>query len=123
MVGNPWKNWIICKVNADEGLVGLGEATGGLASKPDIGDLKELRPHVIGEDPCQPQAVYPRMNLARYHGHSTAMSAIEQACYHTKARSLGLPMWKLYGRRRGARVPLVLWVVRPLSRLAQPVAP
>ena len=34
IVGNPWKNWVFVKVDTDEGLVGWGEATGGLESKP-----------------------------------------------------------------------------------------
>jgi galactonate dehydratase len=28
VVGNPWKNWIFVKVYTDEGLTGLGEASG-----------------------------------------------------------------------------------------------
>ena len=43
VVGNPWKNWVFVKVYTDAGLVGLGEATGGLATKPSLGDLEELR--------------------------------------------------------------------------------
>lgn len=38
VVGNPWKNWIFIQLYTDEGLVGLGEATGGLATKPNLGD-------------------------------------------------------------------------------------
>ena len=42
VVGNPWKNWIFLKVYADVGITGLGEATGGLATKPNLGNVKEL---------------------------------------------------------------------------------
>jgi len=42
VVGNPWKNWIFVKLYTDAGLTGLGEATGGLASKPNLGDVEEL---------------------------------------------------------------------------------
>ena len=51
VVGNPWKNWVFVKLYTDEGLTGLGEATGGLSTKPGVGDVEELRRHVIGEDP------------------------------------------------------------------------
>ena len=34
VVGNPWKNWVFVRVLTDEGLVGVGEATGGLSTKP-----------------------------------------------------------------------------------------
>ena len=34
VVGNPWKNWLFVKVQTDEGLTGLGEATSGLETAP-----------------------------------------------------------------------------------------
>ncbi len=46
IVGNPWKNWLFVKVYTDEDITGLGEATQGLATKPGLGDLEELRRHV-----------------------------------------------------------------------------
>ena len=55
VVGNPWKNWVFVKLYTDEGITGLGEATRGLATKPSVGDVEELRRHVIGEDPLQPE--------------------------------------------------------------------
>ena len=45
VVGNPWKNWIFVRLRTDEGLTGLGEATGGLATRPNLGDVEELRRH------------------------------------------------------------------------------
>ena len=42
VVGNPWKNWIFLKVYTDVEITGLGEATGGLATKPNLGNVKEL---------------------------------------------------------------------------------
>jgi len=29
VVGNPWKNWVFVRLDTDEGIVGVGEATGG----------------------------------------------------------------------------------------------
>ena len=42
IVGNPWKNWLFVKVYTDAGIVGLGEATGGLATKPNLGDVEDI---------------------------------------------------------------------------------
>lgn len=104
VVGNPWKNWIFVKLHTDEGLVGLGEATGGLATKPNLGDLEELRPHLIGEDPLHPERLWLKLIKIRYHHRSTAISAIEQACWDILARSLDAPMWRLFGGKQHARL-------------------
>src|SRR5262245_18412617 len=65
VVGNPWKNWVFVKLITDEGITGLGEATGGLATMPNLGDVEELRRHVIGEDPHHPERLWYKMHKAR----------------------------------------------------------
>jgi len=97
VVGNPWKNWVFVKLYTDEGLTGLGEATGGLSTKPHIGDLEELRRHVIGEDPTQPERLWQKMYKARYMRSTLGLSAIEQACWDILGKSLGAPCWQLFG--------------------------
>jgi galactonate dehydratase len=104
VVGNPWKNWIFVHLLTDEGLIGLGEATGGLATKPNLGDLEELRPLVIGEDPLQPERLWLKLIKARYHGRSTGIAAVEAACWDILARSLGAPMWRLFGGKHHERL-------------------
>ncbi|MBT3604056.1 MAG: mandelate racemase/muconate lactonizing enzyme family protein [Candidatus Latescibacteria bacterium] len=100
VVGNPWKNWIFLKLYTDEGLVGLGEATGGLASKPNLGDLEELKRLVIGEDPRQPDYLWQKMYKSRFANYSTGMSGIEMACYDILGRSLNVPVWQLLGGKQ-----------------------
>src|SRR5687767_14056533 len=97
IVGNPWKNWLFVKVYTDEDITGLGEATQGLATKPGLGDLEELRRHVIGEDLLHPERLWFKMHKARYQGSSVGMSAIEQACWDILGKSLGVPVWQLWG--------------------------
>jgi len=97
VVGNPWKNWVFVKLDTDEGISGLGEATGGLSTKPALGDLEELTRHVIGEDPCHPERVWYKLHKARFLGTSKGMSAIEQACWDILGKSLGVPAWQLFG--------------------------
>src|ERR1039458_4200437 len=48
VVGNPWKNWVFVKVDTDAGLVGWGEATAGLGTKPPEAQGSELERLVIG---------------------------------------------------------------------------
>ena len=104
VVGNPWKNWVFVKLFTDEGITGLGEATRGLATKPSVGDVEELRRHVIGEDPLQPEVLWLKMHKARYFGQTIGMSAIEQACWDILGKSLGAPMWKLFGGKHHERL-------------------
>lgn len=97
VAGNPWKNWVFVKLLTDAGITGLGEATGGLSTKPNIGDVEELRRHVIGEDPRHPERVWYKLHKARFLGTSKGMSAIEQACWDILGKSLGVPVWQLFG--------------------------
>jgi galactonate dehydratase len=100
VVGNPWKNWIFIKVYTDEGLVGLGEATGGLATKPNLGDVEELKRLMVGEDPRQPDYLWQKMYKSRFANYSTGMSGIEMACYDILGRSLNVPVWQLLGGKQ-----------------------
>lgn len=97
VVGNPWKNWVFIKLDTDAGITGLGEATGGLSTKPALGDLEELTRHIIGEDPCHPERLWYKLHKARFLGISKGMSAIEQACWDILGKSLGAPAWQLFG--------------------------
>lgn len=100
VVGNPWKNWIFLKLYTDEGLVGLGEATGGLATKPNLGDLEELKRLIVGEDPRHPDYLWQKMYKSRFANYSTGMSGIEMACYDILGRSLDVPVWQLLGGKQ-----------------------
>lgn len=104
IVGNPWKNWVFVKLYTDEGVTGLGEATGGLSTKPGVGDVEELRRHVIGEDPRHPERLWYKLHKARYLGGGKGMSAIEQACWDILGKSLGAPCWQIFGGKHHERL-------------------
>ena len=97
VIGNPWKNWIFVKVYTDAGIVGLGEATGGLATKPNLGDVEELARFVIGEDPRHPTRLWHKMYKGRFASGSVGMSGIELACWDILGKSLDVPVWQLLG--------------------------
>lgn len=115
VVGNPWKNWIFVKVYTDEGITGLGEATGGLATKPNIGDVEELKRFVVGEDPCHPDYLWQKMYKGRFANASTGMNGIEIACWDILGKSLGVPVWQLLGgkHREHLRVYANGWYTGP----------
>lgn len=104
VVGNPWKNWLFVKLYTDEGLTGLGEATGGLSTKPFEEDLKELAPHVIGQDPLQPEKLWHNLFKRRFLRASKGMNAIEIACWDILGKSLGVPVWQLLGGKQRERL-------------------
>ena len=97
VVGNPWKNWVFVKVETDEGLTGLGEATGGLKTLPIEAEVQELSRFVIGADPLQPKKLWQQMYKGVFLNSSPALSAIECACWDILGKSLNAPVWRLLG--------------------------
>ncbi len=104
VVGNPWKNWVFVKVYTDEGVVGLGEATQGLATKPAEAAVHEMKPLYLGRDPRDVAAVFDRMYKGIYLTQNSAITAIECACWDILGKSLGVPVWRLLGGKMRSRV-------------------
>jgi len=104
VVGNPWKNWVFVKVYTDEGIVGLGEATQGLQTKPAEVAVHELKPLYMGQDPRQVVAIWDRMYKGIFLRHDSAVTAIECACWDILGKSLGVPVWQLLGGKIRPRV-------------------
>lgn len=97
VVGNPWKNWVFLVVQTDEGISGLGEATGGLATMPHAAEVAELTNLVVGHDPLRPRAVWEHLSKSTYFHSSPAMAGIEMACWDILGKSLNTPVWQLLG--------------------------
>ena len=103
VVGNPWKNWVIVRVETDAGLTGLGEATG-ITSAPMAAEAKEMARFVIGLDPCEPLRVADALEKGAYLSLKPAGCAIEIACWDILGKSLGVPVWRLLGGRLHPRL-------------------
>ena len=97
VVGNPWKNWIFVVVETDQGITGLGEATGGLSTQPTVAEVEEVKHLVIGEDPRNIHKIWGELHLAGFLNISRAMAGIEMACWDILGKSLGLPVHALLG--------------------------
>ena len=104
IVGNPWKNWLFVTLHTDEGLTGLGEATGGLETAPIEAQLREVGRFVIGEDPRNPGRLWQKMYKGTFLGVSVAMNAIEIACWDILGKTLGAPLWRLLGGKQRPRL-------------------
>ena len=63
VVGNPWKNWVFVIVDTDEGIKGVGEATGGLSTQPQVAAVEEVKLLIIGRDPRDVHAIWNHLYL------------------------------------------------------------
>lgn len=102
------RNWLFVKVETDEGIFGLGEASGW----PRVVEtaIKDLTPVVIGEDPFQIERIWQKMLLS-IMGHgmtgvvgSGAMTGIEIALWDIVGKKLGVPLCDLLGGRCRDRI-------------------
>ena len=80
VVGNPWKNWIFVVVETDEGMVGVGEATGGSETQPRVAAIEEIKHLVIGMNPRNIHETFHKLYLSAFIRVTPAMAGIEMAC-------------------------------------------
>jgi L-alanine-DL-glutamate epimerase-like enolase superfamily enzyme len=101
----------IVRIETDTGLVGHGEVCPlGPFYLPAYADgvragIRELGPHLIGEDPRQLARLNRRMD-AVLKGHPYVKSGIDIACWDILGQATGLPVCELLGGRYGEDVIL-----------------
>ncbi len=98
-------------VETDTGLIGYGEVCPlGPFYLPAYADgvragLRELGPHLLGEDPRQLTKLNRTMDAA-LKGHPYVKTGIDIACWDLLGQTTGLPVCELLGGRYGADVHL-----------------
>jgi galactonate dehydratase len=101
LVGNPWKNWLLVRVDTDEGLHGVGEGTLNGFSATVEAAVRELEDAYLGQDPSDIELIVQRMTRDVYSEggqiHGAAVAAIEVACWDILGKSVGLPIHRLMG--------------------------
>lgn len=101
----------IVRVETDAGLIGYGEVCPlGPFYLPAYANgvragLRELGPHVLGQDPRQLAKLNRTMDAA-LKGHPYVKSGIDIACWDILGQASGLPVCELLGGRYGDDVPL-----------------
>ena len=96
----------IVRVETDAGLIGHGEACPlGPFYLPAYADgvragMRELAPHLIGEDPRQLMKLNRKMDAA-LKGHPYVKSGIDIACWDILGQAVGMPVCELLGGRYG----------------------
>jgi L-alanine-DL-glutamate epimerase-like enolase superfamily enzyme len=96
----------VVKVETDEGITGYGEVCPlGPFYLPAYADgcrsgIKELAPHLIGENPLELVRLNRRMDAAM-KGHAYVKSAIDIACWDILGKATGQPVCTFLGGRYG----------------------
>ena len=119
---NANRNWVIVKINTDDGLYGLGDASGLGNDHQVISLIDEMaEAFLIGRDPMDSEAIWTQIyyNNQSRGGRidTTALSGIDIALWDLKGKALGLPVYKLLGgaQREKVRVYANGWYTNPGS--------
>ncbi|MET7327401.1 enolase C-terminal domain-like protein [Nonomuraea sp. NPDC005650] len=111
--GAHWGRFVrtIVEVEADNGLVGLGEMGGGGESAESA--FRALMPYLKDHDPFQLEAL--RFKIANptaslYNNRTQLLAAIEFACVDLIGQHLGVPAYDLLGGRLRDAVPFASYL-------------
>ncbi|HMM42797.1 MAG TPA: mandelate racemase/muconate lactonizing enzyme family protein [Thermomicrobiales bacterium] len=111
LVGNPWKNWLLLRLDTDQpGLYGLGEGTLNAFGRTVEAAIHELAPRYEGMDPFQVETIVQRMTRDLYSDggqiHGNAVAAVEEACWDIIGKETGRPVYDLIGGRYHESLPV-----------------
>ena len=105
-------DFITVKVNTDEGISGFGEA--GLAYgncwEAAFGQCQDFAKLVIGMDPFNTEEIWEHLHRHTFWGMgggvviTSAMAAIDTACWDIKGKALGVPVYKLIGGKTNQKL-------------------
>jgi galactonate dehydratase len=96
------RNWVFVRVETDEGIEGVGEATTEWYEHAVVSLIEHsLTPLLIGRDPARIHRVWQEIRRGfHWRGgvvESSAMSAIEMALWDIAGKSCGKPVYQLLG--------------------------
>lgn len=107
---HPGFSRIIIEVDTDEGITGLGECYGGASRE---GQLAEMKPLLIGEDPFQLERI--RWKLAaptslKLFGYVLGFAGLEFALLDIQGQAMGRPVCDLIGGRVRDEIPFAAYL-------------
>jgi galactonate dehydratase len=101
-------NWVFVKIETDDGVSGIGEATLEHKEKTAEAAVLELKRYLIGKDPREIERHFHLIYRDSYWRTGpvlmTALSAVEMALWDVSARELGVPVYRLLGGKCNDRV-------------------
>src|SRR5205823_5316131 len=95
----------VVEIEADNGLVGLGEMGGGGQSSENI--FRQLKPALVGWDPCRLEELKFRISnptASLYNNQTQVLAALEFACLDLLGQKWGVPVSEILGGRLRDRV-------------------
>ncbi len=102
--------WLICEIETDQGLVGIGNAALSPQVTKQVIDLY-LKPLLIGADPWDIELIWQHMYrktmaFGRKGIGMVAISAVDIALWDLLGKSAKQPVYRLLGGRTKARIPV-----------------
>ena len=98
-------DWLLVRVNTDEGISGIGECYGTRNSDQIKHYVSTLGEQLIGENPLNIARLTLKMGLGSVSGHKVnAISGIEIALWDLAGKALGIPVYTLLGGNLQSKV-------------------
>jgi len=111
--GAHWGRFVrtVVEIEADNGLIGLGEMGGGGQSAEVA--VTGLKQYLVGHDPARTEAL--RWMLANptaslYNNRTQLLAAVEFACLDLQGKHLGVPVHELLGGKVRSQVPFASYL-------------
>lgn len=109
IICSPGRNFVTLKIETDEGVYGIGDATLNGREMAVVSYLTDhILPCLIGRDPFQTEDVWHYLYRGAYWRKGpvtmTAISSVDVALWDIKAKALGTPLYNLLGGRSRNRV-------------------
>jgi galactonate dehydratase len=101
IVANPWKPWVFVRLDTNQDVYGLAEAT--THGKPETvaAAIEEMSDFFIGEDPFDTERLWLEMYRDEWFSknviNTTVVSAVDIACWDIKGKVLDRPVYELLG--------------------------
>ncbi|WP_010253399.1 mandelate racemase/muconate lactonizing enzyme family protein [Treponema primitia] len=99
---------VLCRVNTDQGLYGIGEAgvAIGSGSPAAFAHIKDIAPMILGMDPWYHEVIWEKLFRQSFWAQGNgaivmaAISAIDIAIWDLKGKIAGVPLYKLLGGKQ-----------------------
>jgi galactonate dehydratase len=105
-------NYVFVRIDTDEGITGVGEATLEGKELSVLGAIEEARKVLIGKNPLDIELNWVTLNrLSCWKGAPlfSAMSGLEHAMWDIAGKAAGLPVYRLLGGPVRDAIPAYTW--------------